>query len=55
MGKTAKRVALTIRMPEELHEALRKLAYETRTSINRIMVDALQEAILRQQTEMGSQ
>ena len=33
--------AITIRLPEDLYEALRRQAYEQRTSINALIVEAI--------------
>lgn len=33
--------AITIRLPEDLYEALRRQAYEERTSINALIVEAV--------------
>jgi predicted transcriptional regulator len=38
-------IALTIRMPRDLHEKLRVIAFETRTPITRMVVAAVQGAV----------
>jgi len=37
------------RIPEEVYEALRKMAYETRESMNSLTLRALQEFLRREQ------
>jgi hypothetical protein len=38
-------VAMTLRMPRNLHDALRKIAFDTRTPISRLVVSAVQESV----------
>jgi predicted DNA-binding protein len=37
--------ALTVRLPKPLHERLRRLAYDTRTPMNQIVIDAIEAEI----------
>ena len=34
--------AMTLRLPDEVHEALRREAYETKRPMNQIILDAIQ-------------
>ena len=44
-NRPARTVAVTLRMTPRQHDALRRVAYETRTSINRLMMDGLAEVL----------
>lgn len=35
--------AMTLRLPDEVHEALRKEAYESRRSMNGVILEAIQQ------------
>ena len=41
--------AMTLRLPDEVHEALRKEAYESRRSMNEIVLEALAGRELRKE------
>jgi hypothetical protein len=43
----AKPITVTLRLTPGQHDALRRVAYETRTSINRLMMDGLAEVLRR--------
>jgi hypothetical protein len=37
---------ITVRLRRPLHEGIRELAYERRTSINQLMIDVMEKAVL---------
>jgi predicted HicB family RNase H-like nuclease len=46
-GKKPEKVTVTLRLEPRMHEILRRVAFEERVSINRLMMDGLAE-VLRQ-------
>ena len=41
------KVTVTLRLNQRQHDALRRVAFETRTSINKLMMDGLAEVLRR--------
>lgn len=41
---------ITVRLPESLYEQLRRLAYEARKPMSRIVIEAISDAMKRQET-----